>query len=161
MERREYLKILGVLGISGLAGCTDDYSGGEGPYSSGPDEDEVMAVENSFEVIPSDEAPDEPTITSRDGDTFVISGTIRVSNGCKSARLAHEPEITGQEPVSVLATIESYDETDGKGVCTMAIKEVGYELQLTSSESVDEFQIRHEGVSGETFILNVQQASQE
>lgn len=157
MDRRSFLGTVGTVSVIGVSGCIgpDDTSNpNETPQDETPEELSLTVTDHSFEVVDPQRVPAEPEIISRDGSTFTVGGVVSGKNGCMSARLASDPSQGDSDPLTVDLSVETFKE--GEGMCTQAIKQIGFEIEFTyEGDNPEEILVRLDGVESGTYTLEV------
>lgn len=164
MDRRSVIGSIGTVSLVGVAGCVGtDTSDETNPSTSSPNEpppenppeERSLTVTNfNFEIVPPDTISTEPQLLSHEESTVVISGAIQVSDGCKSARLASDPEQGDSDPLTIRSSIVEYTEEDG--MCTQAVETLGFELQVSyEGDTPEEFFLEIGGVDSHTHTVSI------
>jgi hypothetical protein len=164
MNRRSFIGTISAVSVIGVAGCVDTdpdetdpstSSPNEEPPENPPEERSLTVTDFTFEIVPAETISAEPEVVSHENGTVTIRGSIQVSDGCKSAELASDPEQGDSNPLTIRASVVEYTEEKG-GVCTEAIETLGFELQVSyEGDTPEEFVVDIGGVEPHTHTLSV------
>lgn len=149
MNRRKFIGTIGATSLVGLAGCATILN----QSGSG-------VMDYSFSKASADNVPDETQITAVEpvtdgGATVTIRGKVHGRNGCIETRVGSEPEMTSSaDPTRVETMIETYEPEDS-GMCTGAIKPIGYEIVVTCASRPDEIVVSEGGQESDEYTLTV------
>jgi len=85
-------------------------------------------------------------------DSIAIEGCIVGRNGCADARLVSIEPTTTEGAVDVV--VETFVDADDDEVCTEALINIGYDLQLhvPSSSDPTQIQVTHDDVNGRSVV---------
>jgi len=149
MQRRNFISSVIAVSSIGIAGCSAPKPDTENPT---PDAEQVV-VNHSFEKVSPDETPDEPAITSIDGKTVTVRGTITVADGCTTIAVGSEPEFTqdGEAVEVMIGTQETGDD-----MCTQALRDIGFELVFTyEGDAPSTVELAHAGEDSSSHSLSL------
>lgn len=154
INRRDFLAGCGTVAAFGLAGCTD-----RGQPTTGT---EVTVLDYSFTRI--DEASQEHTVQEFSGGVITIVGitivgVVSVRNGCQTLAIIEEPSVT-EDGNRISVTIGSKLREDStERLCTQAIRQLAYRLQIEVDGEPKSVQLSEKGVNSETTELSLSNGS--
>lgn len=106
----------------------------------------------TFSKQNTEKTPTEPEITEITTKSLTVEGTVTVSDGCETIKIASPPEFKE----NTVETTIGAEKMDNQEVCTQALEEIGYKLQVEYTGGAPEkLHLSHKGQDDKEYSLVV------